>query len=157
MEEQQEKSERKKYHLFVDDERVPTDCARYMHNWVGKKNPELYLHTEWVIVRSFDEYVDYITEHGMPAMISFDHDLADSHIKYYQENLEGKPWEEKKLHEYDYDSFKEGTGKKCADWLIDYCLLTNQKLPIYYVHSANPVGRVNITSVLESAKKHLGI
>jgi hypothetical protein len=31
----------------------------------------------------------------------------------------------------------------------------NKELPMYYVHSANPVGAENIKNYLENAKKHL--
>lgn len=141
------------YNIFVDDNRVPTDCLSYMHNWIGTKNPELYLHTEWVVVRNFQEFSNYITQHGLPDKVSFDHDLADEHQEYYHVNLEGKPWEEKQKHVYNYDSFKEKTGVSCAKWLVEYCLDRNLTLPECWIHSANPVGRLNIQSVLHSAKK----
>lgn len=32
---------------------------------------------DWVVLRSFDEFVQYITEHGPPEYISFDHDLGE--------------------------------------------------------------------------------
>lgn len=141
------------YNLFLDDTRNPEHCATYMHKWIGQRNPELYLHTEWVVVRSYHEFVQYISEHGLPQMVSFDHDLGKEHIDYYMENLEGKPWEEKQLHDYDYDSFTEKTGVSAAKWLATCCILEKRPLPECVIHSANPVGRLNIQSVLDTARK----
>lgn len=67
----------KSYNLFLDDFRIPEDCAKYM------SNPEFYLNNKWVIVRDYDEFVKFIEKNGMPAVISFDHDLSD--IDYYPE------------------------------------------------------------------------
>src|SRR4051812_48608203 len=55
-----ERVPKKPYNLFLDDHRVPEDCLSYMHNWIGPKNTELYLHTEWVIVRSYEEFMNHI-------------------------------------------------------------------------------------------------
>lgn len=145
------------YNLFLDDLRVPTDCLSYMHNWIGQLNTEYYLYTEWVVVRTYDEFVTYITNHGLPTMASFDHDLGTEHQEYYHIHLEGRPWEEKQKHVYDYDSFKEKTGYSAAKWLVGYCLDNNLKLPVVVAHTANPVGRQNIDSIFASARKHFDI
>ena len=57
----------------------------------------------------------------------------------------------------DYDNIKEKTGLDCAKFLVEYCADENQPLPEYLVHSANPVGKKNIESFLENAKKHLSL
>lgn len=60
--------------MFLDDLRNPPDNG------------------PWIIVRSFDEFVDWIEKNGMPDFISFDHDLGD-----------GVP-----------------TGMDCAKWLVEH-------------------------------------
>jgi len=51
----------------------------------------------------------------------------------------------------------EKTGYEAAKWLVDHCDNKNLKLPEFVIQSANPVGRKNIESYLNNAKKHLGI
>jgi hypothetical protein len=125
--------------LFLDDERFPKKAIPLITH-----NHELYENeSEWVIVRNYGEFVEWITENGLPDYVSFDHDLAD--IKY-------NPTEVKMGF-----SYYEQTGFDCAKWLVDYCLDNNLSLPEYMVHSANPVGRKNIEGYLSNAKKHLNI
>ena len=82
----------------------------------------------------------------MPDGISFDHDLGDIHyeIKSTHEN-----WES-----YYQEAQREMTGYDCAKWLCDYCLENNIELPVYSVHSANTIGRVNIQKYLENFCKN---
>lgn len=42
----------------------------------------------------------------------------------------------------------------CAKWLVDYCIDNGQPLPIFYVHSVNPVGADNIRGLLNGFAKH---
>lgn len=51
--------------LFLDDERDPPRDGG-----------------NWHIVRSYDEFVNYINENGIPQHISFDHDLGDGKTGY---------------------------------------------------------------------------
>jgi len=94
------------YHLFLDDIRE----SPYEH---------------WVTVRSYEEFCDYITEHGVPLGISFDHDLGGTG-RYSK------------------------TGYDCAKWLVKQDM--DKKLDItdltWCVHSANPVGATNIRKYL---------
>ncbi len=72
-------------------------------------------------VYTYDEFVAFITVHGIPTYISFDHDLGP-----------GK------------------TGYDCAKFLVDYCLdhdITNIN---FSVHSQNPVGKQNIEGLLNN-------
>jgi DNA-directed RNA polymerase subunit F len=39
--------------------------------------------------------------------------------------------------------------------ILDVCQEQNKELPMYYVHSANPVGAENIRRFLENAKKYM--
>ena len=128
--------------LFLDDIRNPQDC-RYANNVI-------YFDRPWVVVRSFNEFADYIMAFGMPDRISFDHDLADTH--YTPEHLwddyeASKAWQEAQTH-------TEKTGYDCAKWLVDYCIDNNCKLPTWHVHSMNPVGADNINALLNNFLKH---
>lgn len=93
------------YNLYLDDIRTP------------KQNG-------WVIVRSYQEAVDYVTKHGLPFMVSFDHDLAED--------------------AFIYDNAK--TGYDFAKWLCNYIQENNLDMNNFYfdVHSMNPVGAENI-------------
>ena len=95
----------------------------------------------WTVVRNHDDFVNHITEHGLPEEISFDHDLAEVH--------------------YDPITWKQGftyhekTGYDCAKWLVNECMIKGVKHPPYIVHSMNPVGKQNIISYVESYNKSI--
>jgi hypothetical protein len=126
------------YNLYLDDFRNPIDSAYY-------RGEAIYAHEEWVIVRNYDEFVKCIQENGLPEIISFDHDLADTHYDN-QDHVDG---------DY-YDIVTEKTGYHCAKWLIDYCIDNNKKLPArILIHSMNPAGSQNIKSLFESYLKSL--
>lgn len=128
------------YRLFLDDERDP-----YKVTWV-----ELPL-GPWVIVRSYDEFVAQIARKGVPEFVSFDHDLADEHYRKSMYNPD------RHYSQYYTDgTFKEKTGRCCAQWLVEHCLDTNMTIPLYTVHSMNPIGKENIVSVMESGKRVQG-
>ena len=101
-------------YLFLDDERNPTDVT-----WLHDFDPTL----DWAVVRSFDEACGYVVNHGIPDVISFDHDLGVGR-----------------------------SGKDFANWLINYDL-DHGIMPTgfsFTVHSMNPIGRSNIQSLLQS-------
>ena len=83
-------------------------------------------------VKSFENFVDYITRLGLPDAICFDHDL-------------GGDEETSKL---------EKTGYDCAKWLVEYCMDNDLDIPRYNIQSANPVGKENINSLLQSYGRH---
>lgn len=133
--------------LFLDDIRIPKDAIGLVPSIMNK----FYWENDWVVVKNYTEFCNYIEKNGLSDFISFDHDLADFHYD---------------LNPGDYDSMSEDdmiikfgsmekTGFDCAKWLVDWCLENNQKLPDYVVHSANPIGKQNIESYLNNAKKHL--
>lgn len=116
------------YNLFLDDVREPP-APRKGYTALWPKWMRSRLKTEpgpaWIVVRSFDEAVDYVELHGMPAKISFDHDLGD-----------GVP-----------------TGFDFAKWLVNRHLDGTDLLPknfSYVVHSANPPGAANIKGLLDN-------
>jgi len=114
------------YNLILDDCRNEKMCF----NATGDR---MYLDLEWIIVKNYDEFVDYITKNSLPEIISFDYDISD-------------------FIEVDGEKV-ERTGKSCAEWLVNYCLDNNLKLPEYYVHSSNPGGAENIIKYLDNFKK----
>lgn len=134
------------YKLFLDDFRIPAMCTHYMLRRIGFQNT-IYLDIDWVIVKNYDEFVDYIKVNGLPTLISFDHDLSDEH---YSGEVDASTWDDYYLLED-----REMTGYDCAKWLVDYCDKTNNQLPLYVVHSMNLVGTQNIIRYLENYKKSL--
>jgi hypothetical protein len=123
--------------LFLDDVRVPYDVFRMYINPLYEND------SDWVIVRNYYEFVNYITKFGRPDFISFDHDLSYDH--YLEENQS----------DINYENLEEKTGYDACKWLCEYCLENDLPIPSYFVHSANPVGKKNIESYLENFKKHL--
>lgn len=122
--------------LFLDDCRSPTDVTSAWHKSQFEEFPSLY---SWEIVRSYDEFVQFILKNGLPTVISFDHDLAWEH--YPQGDLRmGVP--------IDYSKFKEKTGYDAAKWLAEHCLNHKLELPDWFVHSFNPEGAKNIRTYL---------
>ena len=111
------------YNLFLDDVRDPNKFLNDLRTWV--------------VVRNYDQFVDTITNKGLPDFVSFDHDLEISH---YGINL----GDIKQL---------ERTGYDCAKWLIEYCMKTSQPLPNFQIHSMNPVGTINISQLLLAKKE----
>ena len=55
--------------LFLDDIRMPKDVYEYIKN-------DIYLSLNWDMVRTYNDFVQYITDNGLPNIISFDHDLG---------------------------------------------------------------------------------
>ncbi len=127
--------------LFLDDYRVPKDCASYMYQ---RGQNVLIYHEDWEIVRSYKQFCDWITKNGLPDIISFDHDLADVHE--LKESLVIDEW-------FDLTENREYTGMDCAKWLVNYCLDNKLELPNFIVHSANPAGCDNINGLLKNFKE----
>jgi hypothetical protein len=78
------------YNLFLDDKRDIHDVK-----WVDYGN---LINEPWIIVRSFDEFVQTVEKLGIPLNVSFDHDLNYNH------------------YQGDYSDGK--TGKECAIYLL---------------------------------------
>lgn len=121
--------------LFLDDIRVPYDVFKMSINPIFENNED------WVIVRDYYQFINYIKKYGLPEFISFDHDLSYDH--YLEENQS----------DIEYETLIEKTGYDASKWLVEYCMENGVEIPNYYVHSANPVGKQNIESYLENAKK----
>jgi hypothetical protein len=122
------------YNLFLDDVREPEDAT-----WA--KLPKV----AWSVVRNYDDFCKVIKSKGLPNVVSLDHDLGAEHYPKTEEDTT-KP--------IDYSLYKEKTGYDCATFLISYCLDNKLNLPKWYVHSLNPVGKSNISSLLKSFEKY---
>lgn len=131
--------------LFLDDYRDPIHCAEYMYR--RGVDCRIY-HERWDIVRSYGQFVDYIKNNGVPEMIGFDHDLADT-----TQLLDELPIDQYR----NIAENREYTGLDCAKFIVEYCLENKLPLPICIVHSMNPIGRENIESYINNVKKHLGL
>jgi hypothetical protein len=129
----------KQYHLFLDDERFPKDVT-----WL-----ELPM-VHWVIVRNYKQFVETIERDGVPLTVSFDHDLADEHYQEYHVAHDERMLSHGQIR---YDKLKEKTGYECAKWLAQFCVDKHLPLPVYYLHTMNGIGKDNMRSVLESARK----
>ena len=112
--------------LWLDDYRNPNECMDYVKIVCHIiKDPSVII---WV--KSYDEFVEYINNCGLPDAIGFDHDLAD-------------------------DSSNEKTGYNAAKFLVDYCLDNNEDLPEFVSQSDNPAGRENILRLLNNFQKYV--
>lgn len=127
------------YHLFLDDSRQPKDVK-----WL--KLPFV----NWVVVKTYKEFVNYVMKNGVPTTVTFDHDLANEHYAEYTAAHDERMLSYGRIR---YDRFTEKTGYDAAKWLVQYCVDKGTPLPLYYIHTMNPIGRMNIFSVLESARK----
>lgn len=135
--------------LFLDDIRIPKDAI----GLVPSNMNQMYWNDDWDLVTNYSEFCNHIQKNGLPEFISFDHDLSDEH---YNDLFSDENWiKDDNDINLKYDEYKEKTGYECAKWLVDWCLENEKQLPNFIVHSANPVGKKNIESYLNNAKKHL--
>lgn len=118
-------------HLPVVEPEILSLISSYPEKKEEDVNWKLFLDDErfpkeekgWIIIRSAEEAMDYIEKKGCPQYISFDHDLGHG-IK---------------------------TGMDLAKWLVERDLDRNGFIPrgfSFYVHSANPIGAMNINMYL---------
>lgn len=114
-----------KNYLWLDDYRNPFDEI-----WLKSYIPEYDNTTHNLIwVKSYDEFVNWITNNGLPDKIFFDHDLSFEH--------------------YGNIVTDEKTGYDAAKWVGNYCYENYLNVPPYEIQSSNPVGRDNIHHYLQ--------
>ena len=116
---------------FLDEEgKVPNGNDKWNINWV----------------LNFEQFTKWIEMYGLPDAISFDHDLATEHYtpEYFWSDYNAS----KKYQEWKKSFYTEFTGEHCAKWLVHYCNTNKLHLPMYYIHSANPIGADFILNVL---------
>ena len=129
------------YKLFLDDFREVKQAADYMYSRIGADN-YVYHNEDWLIAKNYDDFVDIVNEHGIPDLISYDHDLADEHYAPKDQYADYNSWAKTR-------EFTEKTGLDCAKWMVEYCRKQGVKHPAYFVHSMNPVGVANIKNYLQ--------
>lgn len=129
------------YKLYLDDIRIPENSFDYTGN-------KMYLTPDWVIVRSYDEFVKHVTENGLPETVSFDHDLAHEH--YNKDMYKGSEYNKH------YETFEEKTGYDCVKWMVNYCIDNEKKFPNWYLHTMNPAGKINMESYIKNYLRHFG-
>lgn len=130
--------------LWLDDIRNP-----FLDN-EGKVGSikEIHHAIHWVL--NYDQFVEYINKFGLPDIISFDHDIGEDQYtpeEYWDDYEKSKAYQEAQ-------TYQDKTGMDCAKYLVEYCMDNNLELPVFYVHSANPVGADNIRGLLTNFKKH---
>ena len=115
-----------KKRIYLDDVRTP-------------------LQDDWVVVRTYDEFVSKIRLVGLDniEVISLDHDLGDSAMVEYYNNV-------KDNYQLDYTNITEKTGYDCCKFLVSESMGKNIPLPQIYVHSANPIGSANMMGYINN-------
>ena len=85
----------------------------------------------WIVIRSYSDAVNWFNKYGCPDFISFDHDLGEDYM---------------------------GTGFDVAKWMVDKDLdMDGYFIPknfTFNVHSANPIGKANIETLLYNYLRH---
>ncbi len=132
----------KKYNIFLDDIRIPSDCRSYITDYLK------YIHNHFHIARNYQDFCNMIDDVILGGdefgIISFD--LADEHYEAtYEPGFDT---------EIDYTKFKEKTGYHAAQYLVEKCKQYNIPLPECYVHSANTVGVENIANALKDLNRY---
>jgi hypothetical protein len=107
------------------------------------RQPPLHLNRMFDVVRSYDDFIEYIETYGVPELISMDHDLDREHTLFFYDNGGFRNPPDPK-----FENFKFKTGYDCALWLIEYCKDNNLELKKVIVHSHNPIGSNNIYEVI---------
>jgi hypothetical protein len=125
--------------IFLDDIRNP--------DWVTLYKTDPYKEMKWVVVRSYNEFVNYVKENGMPIFVSLDHDLSDEHYSVYEDALNGNI-------DIRNQSFKEKNGYDALKWLCSYALDNKEKLPEIKFHTANYIGWKNMMTYYNNFLKH---
>lgn len=123
--------------LWLDDTRNPHES-----NWLSFSPIP---HREVIWVKSYAEFTKWITKNGLPDGICFDHDLG----KEVEQNLRKKGLTKKAVRKL---KTEEKTGMDCARWLVEYCMDNDKDLPLWNIQSSNPVGKTNISSLLNNFK-----
>mgnify|MGYP003331014573 FL=1 len=113
------------YSVYLDDIRTP-------------------ISPDWVVVRSYDEFVSKVSELGLKniELISLDHDLGDSAMKEWYSNVMNH-------YRLNYDNIIEKTGMDCAKWLVEQWMNGEPHCRVM-VHSANAIGSGNMMGYINN-------
>jgi len=128
--------------LWLDDIRDP-----FVGDWLMRYAPQFaYGEGEVTWVKSYNAFVDWINDNGLPRMVAFDHDLGQDVANEKVAN--GMSKRKSRIQKR-----TEMSGFECAKWLVDYCIDNDMDLPQWTIQSANPVGADNINGILNNYKK----
>jgi hypothetical protein len=133
--------------IYLDDLRTPKD-------------------DKWIVVRDFYEFKDKVSDIGLENIdtISLDHDLGDTAVDEYYNNVQPN-------YKLNYKNIEEKTGLDCVKWLIQHYYNNNPdrveksrsekkvgkfNFPNVYVHSANPIGAHNMIGYINNFYKNEG-
>lgn len=108
--------------LWLDDVRDPKNNKI---DWLVFSPIGRNINVHWV--KSYQEFIEWITKNNLPDAICFDHDLGDL----------------------------DKSGYDCSKWLVEYHQNIGGTFPVFSSQSANPVGRENILSYLKNYLKHI--
>jgi hypothetical protein len=124
----------KKVNIYLDDVRTPLP------------NPSTRETIEWTVVRSYDEFVNKITEVGLENvdLISLDHDLGDTAMMEWHTNVA-------RNFKLNYDNITEKTGMDCTKWLVEQWMNGGPVCKVM-VHSANAIGSANMMGYINNYK-----
>jgi len=109
------------YYLFLDDIRSP--------NYINTQ-PNTPKNKKWTIVRSFNQFVKVIKELGVPAFISYDHDLCMNAVEEFLRANNTDQY-------FNYNKKMAKTGMDCLNFMLEFCEKNNIPHPPYIVHSSN--------------------
>lgn len=143
--------------LFLDDCRIPSMAYLWNDNFIQVSSTQKDYQTvvdvsripekSWDIVRSWEDFKEYIDKNGIPDVVSFDNDLVDfSNYELtaieVQNLLKMEGWEDSSVK----------MGAHCAQYLVEKCKELNKPIPKYYIHTANRNAYFIIKGILEDAK-----
>lgn len=106
------------YYLFLDDERNPDLAGLDPNAFRGARSAPAI---ECVVARDHAGFCRVIDERGIPAFVSFDHDIGPG-----------------------------PSGMECAHYLVNRCQDMDVVLPQWRVHSKNGPGADNIEGLMRS-------
>lgn len=111
--------------IYLDDIRTPVD-------------------KDWVVVRSYEEFVDKVNEVGLENIesISLDHDLGISAMREWHTNVYNN-------YTLDYNNIEEKTGYDAAKWLVEQWM-DGKPICNVFTHSANALGSANIMGYINN-------
>ena len=111
--------------IYLDDVRTPVD-------------------KDWIVVRSYDEFVEKINEIGLEniELISLDHDLGDSAIDEWKRNVYTN-------YTIDYNNITEKTGMDCIKWLVNEWM-NGKRIVDVVVYSHNAIGSGNMMGYINN-------
>jgi len=123
--------------IFLDDWRVPIDCAKYMYR--RSVDCRIY-HQPWVIVRTYGDFVRKVNEQ-LPTMVSLDYDLADDNQVLEQSPL--NDW-------FNNNENRVYTGLDCLIYLLN----KTTNVEIFY-HTTNPSGLILLRDYERKIRENL--